>query len=318
MDTIEDFLAYLTSYWDSDWALAVTVIAVTLLWFVAVFFWLSRKSGEAVGNGTYGSWQRIWRRFAFWGGDICLLEHFPWITWDKHGYDITPEALMTGLEQIQPGYVGLATKKHYIVSNLAIPGLFKHAFVFTQGPVKHDHGIDTGPVRIVEAISEGVKEWHPMNARADFMVFLRPRVLEEHCHKAVSVARRMVGCDYDAKFNFNMEEELKHFKDTNILPAEKIQTAEKELKTHAENLKSSFDMAFSCTEVVAAAWWHCRNELHIFRRESRHRSVIVADQFMNTSFEVVWTNVTPEVAAARGLGEEGVEMLKTYWERKCK
>lgn len=282
-----------------------------------LLFWLSRK-GNGVSQGTYGRGQRLWRRLAFWGGDVCYMRHFPWITWDKHGYDVSPEELLEGLKVVKAGYIGLATKKGYFISNMAIPGLFKHAFIFVNSPYECTHGIDVGAMRIVEAVSEGVQEWHPLNARADYMVFLRPRVGDEQRLKAASVAKKMVGCDYDAGFNFDIEEELKHFKDTNILPKDKLVGEEQELKTHVENLKSSYDMAFSCTEVVAAAWWHCRNELHVFREKSRGRSVIVADQFMNMSFEVVWTNVTPEVADRCGLHEEGLEMIQTYWNKKKK
>jgi len=149
------------------------------------------------------------------------------------------------------------------------------------------------------------------------MIYLRPRnVSEADIERFERIIHKLVGAKYDVNFSFNMEEELKWLKATNI-DVKKAEEDESELKRAVQNHRGEFDMAFSCTETVATAWWHKRHALRLYRKKSRGRMVIVADQFVNHGWEIVWTNVKPEEAKKWGLHEEGVSMLKDYWGTQC-
>lgn len=297
-------------------------VAVLLLVF---FFWITRHGGEADGHGVYGRLQRGWRRIAFWAGDVCVLGSFPWITWDKHGHRVSDEEWMDAIALMKAGDVILTTHEGYFFSNTAIPGCFKHAGFISQGPhlSAGDHVKDIRAARLIEAVSEGVKEWSPMRARADRMIVLRPfassepantpTITAEDVKRAVATVRKIVGCNYDAGFQFNIEEELAELKRISKIDADRAARDEREIKTAATNVCAEFDMAFSCTETVATAWWHRRHDLRISRRKARGRNIIVADQFVNRGFAIVWTNVKSEEAEALDMEDEGVEMLKEYW-----
>jgi hypothetical protein len=203
---------------------------------------------------------------------------------------VTYEEITESLHLLKPGDIGLH-REWGAFSNLAIPGFMKHAWIHT------DCSPDLAKHRIVEATQEGVLPKHaiiPM--RSDYTAIVRPQnVSEIDCGLAVRKAMKIVGCKYDADFNFNIEEEIEHLKD------------------HVRNLKK-FDKAFSCTEVVSFSWWHCREQLRIYRSLHRGKQVILADDFLKRSFEIVWLSdsVTVDSARREGLHEEGLMMVQEY------
>jgi len=291
--------------------------------------YIGRHDGSADSGGLKHLLYRIWRRLAFWAGDVRFWWEWyfgfiplPRFSWAHHEYAITYETLLDACKRLQPGDIMLATKKGYIFSNSAIPGCFKHAGIIVQGPDSArvqpvdppDRPFSTpdlARVQLVEAISEGVVRRHPLWARGDLMIFLRPKhAQDKDREKAVEIAHAIVGCKYDASFKFNMEEELKLLAEQEESPL--VENVE-ELHRSMRNLRSEYDMSFSCTEVVATAWWHMRKRLGIARKKVRGRLCITADQFLNRDFKVVWTNVTVGQAEKAGLGEEGVRELKAYW-----
>jgi hypothetical protein len=304
------------------WVVPVLAGLVLTVW----FFYLTRHGGEADGKGVYNRLQRGWRRLAFWAGDICVLRHFPWITWDKHGCRVSEEEWMDAMAELRSGDIVLTTHERYPLSNLAIPGCFKHAGLIVEGPMLAGGLPDIRSARVVEAVSEGVQDWSPMRMRADRMIVLRPKdMTEDDVRRAKTRAVRIVGCNYDASFKFNMEQELAWlgcapdavFKARELAREGVTTDAIKEFAIAVHNIEAAhFDMAFSCTEVVALAWWHKREELRLFRRRSRGRNVIVADQLVNNGSVVVWTNVASAEGERFGLHEEGVELLKHYWATK--
>jgi len=305
------------------WGAGVAVLV--LLWFL----WISRGTSDADPNTLSYRFHRAWRRLAFWLGDVKFYWQvylgflpLPTCSWTHHDYSVEIETLLNVCKRLQPGDVMLATKKGYWFSNVAIPGCFKHAGIVVHGPAKgecHAASIvpiyDPSTVRLVEAISEGVVERHPLHARADRMIFLRPKHMEEYeCERAAKTAHKLVGCKYDALFDFNVQEELNHLRENG--ETRELSAEADELNRLEQNHKAEFDMAFSCTETVAAAWWFRRRQLGIARKKSRGRLVITADQFVNRDFKVIWTNVPAEFAELWGLHEEGVRELKAYWEKR--
>jgi hypothetical protein len=297
-------------------------IACIVLLVICWFLWISRGGKDADDVEAKGLRERLsyrfhraWRRLAFWAGNVHFMWQWyffiplPHITWAHHGYKVDIDELLKVCKYLFPGDVVLATKHGYLFSNSAIPGCFKHAAIITRG------GPDAAYVRLVEAVSEGVLAHHPLNARADLMIIVRPQAMtkEEQSYAAL-IAEKIVGCRYDASFNFNIDDEL-----ARIGAGDKsafTEVDQRELVRAHMNFQAEFDIAFSCTEVVATAWWHRRRQLGISRKKVRGRLVITADQFVNRDFDIVWTNVTPEEAEARGLHEEGVREIKRYWEVK--
>lgn len=306
------------------WAIAAGIGLVVLF---ALFLWMTRPSRDVDGDRVFSRLQRGWRRLAFLGGDLCWMSHFPWITWDKHGCDVSHEDWLDALKISAAGDVLLVTHKGFFVSNTAIPGLFKHAAFFSVSPrcweQKDEKGhrfCDVSVCRIIEAISEGVIEHHPAHARGDFMIVMRPKgTTKDEVKMSVAMARKIVGCAYDTGFKFNIEEELQHLNKRRTSVIDKLSEIEKvdkdiaELKIVSTNVISDYDMAFSCTETVAAAWWNKRHELRLYREFKRGRNIIIADQFVNRGFEIVWTNVSAAEARRRRLHEEGVGMIEDYW-----
>lgn len=304
---------------DVDTQTMVVGMTVFTLLLVFIFFYLARPDRSADDPSWAHMSHRIWRRIAFWAGDVRVdwqwyfFIPFPLISWTHHEYAVTYEELLSVCQLLQPGDIALITKNGYVFSNLAIPGCFKHAGVITSGPMRImcDSRGDPTFVRLVEAVSEGVVRRHLLWARGDLMIFLRPKaVSHSDCEEAVRIANMIVGCRYDASFDFNIETELKHMG----VNMRAIHDEERyNLERSKANFQSEFDVAFSCTEVVATAWWHKRKQLCIVRQRVRGKLCIVADQFINRSFQVVWTNVTVEQARKAGLGEEGLRELEIYW-----
>lgn len=242
----------------------------------------------------------LYRKTVFFIGDIRKIDCFPWITWDVHQHAVGMEEVIEALHLIKYGDIGVHRDAGYL-SNIAIPGFFKHAWIHTED------GVDS-PM-IVEAVSEGVihrSAAYPLYS--DYAMILRPKGIGYKARRgACKKAKSIVGTRYDHDFNFDIEEELKHYNGDNG------SVAANELGQGAKYMKK-FDHGFSCTEVVSYAWWHCREQLRIFREKSRGKRVILADSFVNRGWEIVWASksVTVEAAIKWGLHEEGVDMIREF------
>jgi len=250
-------------------------------------------------TGIQTSLHLLWRRLVFWVGDIRKLAHFPWITWDVHEHRVRHEEIMAALPQIRYGDIGLHRDAGYL-SNLAIPGFMKHAWIFTEdGPCP----------MIMEAISEGVvhrSAVYPMHS--DYTLILRPRGVSENERKGACLkAKRVGGASYDVDFKFNIEEELRHY------GGQDTQGAQQDLGA-AENNLQRFDMAFSCTELVSYCWWHKREQLGLYRSMHQGKYSIIADDFLNENWEIVWMSesVTEEAARTLKVPEKGLEMIRAW------
>lgn len=312
--------------------LNVALIGIGVFFATLWFLHVTRAGGEIDSRGVYSRLHRAWRRIAFWAGDVKRIHHFPFITWSHSDYDISYESWLEAIKHARPGDVGLATKNGYFLSNSAIPGVFKHALLFTKGATCIEIGnrllCDVSDARIVEAISEGVVQHHPLHARGDAIIILRPKGAKEwDIEQALERAERIIGCDYDANFDFDVEVELEELarakRVAKVLPSadsisRRLDEAAKDLQVTALNVKAEYDAAFSCTEVVALCWWHWREQLRIYRKPLRGRMAICADQFVNHGFEVVWTNVSVDHAIKGGMHEEGVELIREYWNLRLK
>lgn len=308
------------------------IYSIIIIIFLAWFLWISRGTNDADPNTLSYRLHRAWRRLAFWAGDVRLdwqwyfgIIPLPLISWVHHEPFVSIGELLEVCKKLKKGDVMLATKFGYVFSNMAIPGCFKHAGIIVEesntgevitglddrGRPTLDLVYDPSNVALVEAVSEGVCFRHPLYARGDRMIFLRPKHMDddERDH-AADLAKRFVGCKYDASFKFNIAEELNHFKATDN---EEFSERALELQRIMKNSTSEFDIAFSCTEVVAAAWWFRCKQLGIFRKMIRGRLCIVADQFVNRDFSIIWTNVATNEAEKAGLSEEGVREIENYW-----
>jgi hypothetical protein len=178
------------------------------------------------------------------------------------------------------------------LSNFGIPGAFKHAWIWT------------GDNRIVEACQEGVMhrdEFHPIVC--DYSILLRPKGMSEDDVKiAVQRAKSIVGCEYDANFNFD------------LLEADKVIGQQ-----YTRNISAGeYHPAFSCTETVAFSWLHKRKELGVFRTTYAGREAIIADDYLRMNCEIVWVSpsVTMEWATMEGLHEEGRFKLQEYLDKR--
>jgi hypothetical protein len=238
----------------------------------------------------------IWRELVFFLGDIRRLRAFPWFTWAQDGYQITFEEILPALPLVKYGDIGLHRSGGFL-SNLFIKGFMKHAWIHVQD------GIETP--EIVEAVSEGVmlrNAIHPIHS--DFTVILTPHesaeVTDEQRKGACLKAKKLKGVPYDSHFKFNIEEELK------FLLGMKIDEARQDLELGKEQIRA-YHIAFSCTEVVAYAWWHRRESLGITRQKSWGKSVILADSFLNDRWRIKWASasVTPESARRLGFIQRG-------------
>jgi len=242
----------------------------------------------------------MYRNAVFFVGDIRRIHSFPWVTWDVHQHKVDMEEIIKALPLIKYGDVGVHRDDGYL-SNVAIPGFMKHAWIHVQDGVKQP--------MIVEAISEGVvhrSAVYPMYS--DYTIILRPKNVDYKARRgACKKAKSIVGTRYDHDFKFDIENELKHYK------GDETEAAVSDLGEAAAYMKK-FDHGFSCTEGVAYAWWHCREQLRIYREKSRGKNIILADSFMNGGFEIVWMSksVTVEAAEKMGLHEEGVEMIRKF------
>jgi hypothetical protein len=242
----------------------------------------------------------IYRKAVFFAGDIRRIHHFPWVTWDVHQHEVRMEEILEALPLIKYGDIGVHRDAGYL-SNIAIPGFMKHAWIHTDDGTKKP--------MIVEAISEGVvhrSAVYPMYS--DYTIILRPKGVDYKARRgACKKAKSIVGTRYDHDFKFDVEAELKHYK------GDDTEQATQELGSALKYMQK-FDHGFSCTEAVSYAWWHRREQLRIYREKSRGKEVILADSFINGGLDIVWASksVTVDVAVKMGLHEEGVEMIRKF------
>lgn len=234
----------------------------------------------------------FWRKLVYFVGDIRRLNCFPWVTWDVHQHDISFEEALEALKYTDAGYVGLHRDKGFL-SNLTIPGMFKHAFFFLDKEM------------VVEAISEGVVKRHALYpVVSDYVIILKPKdVTSEETQRAVNKANSIVGCQYDVDFQFDIENEVRLF--------------EQEDKDSIKENLVKWDGGFSCTETCQFCWYHLKDKLRLYRSKHMGKMAIIADDFINNGFEIVWlsSNVTVDAAIKMKLSEQGIEMIKEYWEK---
>jgi hypothetical protein len=233
-------------------------------------------------------------------GSIKRLQSFPYVTWGPHN-DVCGVNLAdarTASKLCRPGDVGLH-KDMGFMSNLAIPGAFKHAWIVVEDD------------KCVEAVSEGVLKrdlLYPLIT--DYAVILRPIGLTKtQVGEAISRANAIVGSQYDANFRFDFEET-----ETGA-PIERGVDACR----YCSNIHSGgYHGAFSCTETVGFSYFPFRDKLNLFRTLHAGREAIVADDFLRMNFQVVWLSpsVTPEWAEGTGLHEAGRVKIKTFLESK--
>lgn len=240
----------------------------------------------------------IWRSIVFFGGDIHRIHSFPYFSWDQSGPPMDYAEALEALKFIKPGDIGLHREWGYL-SNIAIPGFTKHAWIHVN------------PNDIVEAVSEGVlrrNALHPIIST--YVIILRPKnVTAAEIQRAIDKANKIVGCQYDTDFQFDIESELALFNE----PQDRA-IGKDDLAKGLKNLQK-WDGGFSCTETVSFAFWHKRNQLGITRARARGKDVILGDSFINPNFEIVWMSksITPKVANKLGLHQVGVEMINRYF-----
>jgi len=246
----------------------------------------------------------LWRNLVFFVGDIRRLHAFPWVTWSVHEHKVDYDEVLEVLPLIQYGDVGIHRDAGYL-SNIAIPGFMKHGWIHVKD------GLEIPA--IVEAISEGVIQRNAMYPIfSDFTIILSPKNVSDLERKgACKKAKFMLGQKYDVNFEFDIENNIKYYK------GENVEKAEEHLRLGEENLKS-FDGAFSCTELVSYSWWHKRDDLRLFRKKSRGKSVILADDFLNDGWEIKWMSQSVSIESAKkmGLHEEGLLMIEEYIKNK--
>jgi hypothetical protein len=297
---------------------------VTALLIIVWFFYITRNGRDVDSHNIYSRLQRAWRRIIFWAGDVWLSSNFSYLHYGEKEYLTTYEEYLNALNLMCDGDIVLTTHKGYVFSNSAIPGLFKHALIVVKGPVPSPMGgfHDITNMRIVEAESEGVLERHPLHVRADYMIILRPKnVTDDDILQAVKTARKIVGSDYDADFKFDIEEELKHLNERKARAIDqnemtRFQEDIDELKIHTKNLAAEYDHAFSCTETVAASWWHKRRQLGIYRQRRRGRMIIISDQFINKNFEIIWVSASVSPDKIQKLDNKDARSMLTEYKSK--
>jgi hypothetical protein len=260
-------------------------------------------------------WYKVKAKIIFWAGDVRLLNSFPWITWASINHNITLRQARDASSICRPGDIGLHRDSGFL-SNLCIPGCFKHAWICVE-----DH-------YCVEAMSEGViKRDEMVPLVSDYAMILRPRdVSEAEIQEAVMRANMLVGSDYDANFNFDFETE-----NANLFPqntrslfgwatANIVHRATRDFQgPAATNLTTGKPhMAFSCTEVAGFSWYHKAQELNIVRNIYAGRPAIIADDFLKMNFDIVYANpdLTLEWAKANGMHKEGLRKIAEYLSAK--
>jgi hypothetical protein len=234
----------------------------------------------------------IRKKLIFFAGDIHKDSNLTGFSWDTHKRLINYNEAMSSIYYTGEGYIGLH-RNIGDLSNVAIPGMFKHAWIYT------------GDNYIVESVSEGVLERNFLHAvMSDYVIILKPLVSVEARLEAVARSQRLADLKmpYDDKFEFDLEVEEILFADKDIALA---------------NMKK-YGLGTSCSETIALGYVGHRRELALYRVKLGNRLVILPDNFVTTHFEIVWASkfTTPEIVKKCGLHEEGVEMLREFWKDK--
>jgi hypothetical protein len=246
--------------------------------------------------------RKLWTDLVFFCGHLHLTDKFPgFAIGEREKFIAFDEITRECIPNIQFGDIGLHRDWGYL-DNLVIPGFMKHAWIHTED--------GTADPRIVEAVSAGVlhrSSFVPIYS--DYAMVLRPKgVTEEQRKGACLKAKQIIGDRYDVNFKFDIEKEIEFYSGK-----EKDQ-ALNDLNLAAEQLKN-YHPAFSCTEVVGYCWWHMRELLRIYRIEHLGKKILIADEYINRSWEIIWASKSCTVKAAQemGLHEEGVSMIEDYW-----
>lgn len=294
----------------------------TWIWIIPIAFitwviYLTRDGGDCK-RGVRNRLNRGWRRLVFGLGDIYRTPHAPFVSFGHAEPQLAHEETDEALPLLRAGDVGLH-REDGAFSNLAIPGYMKHAWIHMNGPIPGTAldpqfkkiCYDTRDMRIVEAVSEGVIKRHPRwPFDSKYIIVLRPRqVTKNDIQSAVEKAEKIVGVQYDADFQFDIEDELKRFGVQERAIEDQLEATKNLQQLHAE-----WDGGFSCTETVSFAWWHKRKELGLFRTHARGKEVILADSLINRGWDIVWMSSTVNIKDAKnnGLGEEGILMMEEY------
>lgn len=232
-------------------------------------------------------WYKVKAWLVFNLGHIRRLGFFPFFT--SYGYDVhkmTFKDARIGTYVARPGDIGIHRDEGFF-SNLAIPGGFKHAWVFIDN---YD---------CVEAVAEGVLRRDSLTPTySDYVVILRPiGTTKPEVDSAVNKAKNLVGCEYDANFKFDFEQ------------------MDAEYEKYTKNITAGgFHAAFSCTETAAFSWYHCKDKLGIFRSMHAGREAVIADDFLRFNFGIVWMSptVTLEWAQKSGMHSDAVARIKGF------
>jgi hypothetical protein len=234
----------------------------------------------------------------FWLGDIRRVGSFPWVTWALNHHEMELRDVREASAVCRPGDIGLH-KDNGFLSNLAIPGAFKHAWICVD-----DH-------MCVEAVSEGVLKRDDMTPLvSDFAVILRPKgVTEKEIQEAVVRANSIVGHPYDANFDFDFKET-----DEALFGTRAINDAMNNRSLIRNLTSGKFHAAFSCTEVASFCWYRAKEKLGIYKTQHSGREAIIADDFLRMNFDVVYASpsITEEWAIKYGLHEEGRCKISDY------
>lgn len=227
---------------------------------------------KKLGNALYS-------KLVFFFGDVRTLDGFPWITYAVRKHEIDFDELVEAQDLIQPGDIGLHRDNGYL-SNIAIPGCFKHAWVH----------IENGD--IVEAISDGVvrrNAFYPLYS--DLAIVLRPK--DRDPLETVERAKELIGENYDVDFRFDLDKADAFYDGKDV---------------------GKYDPAFSCTEVAAYSLRRSGDKTGFGYSERFGKTVILADSFINDSHDIVWMSksVTLERVMGLGLPPAGVKIISEY------
>jgi hypothetical protein len=267
--------------------LNVVLVVLLLAFLTSIYFIYKALMSPEL---AYHSWQyKLKAKLFFWIGDIRKIDAPPYFTWAKEHHLIDFKDARKASFFSRAGDIGLHRDKG-VLSNCGIPGAFKHAWICLDG---ND---------CIEAVSEGVlrrDELYPL--KSDYAIILRPLGTNKaDADQAIARANGIVGCQYDANFNFDLERSP--------------ESAECIKNLNAGN----FHKAFSCTEVAAYSWYHCKQKLGIFRTKYAGREAIAADDFLKMNFGIIWMSpsVTLEWAEEHDLHEEGRHKIKDFLDGK--
>jgi hypothetical protein len=140
-------------------------------------------------------------------GAVRTMKSFPYVT--------TADYLVEGIDKaldacwnVEPGDIGLSRNVGHL-SNLFIPGVFKHAFIFST-----DFDSDFKVPCIVEARRDGVKQRVAISPTlADYACILTPSIAVDPADRmrAAKKAMSLIGCAYDRAFEFDLEREIEFY-----------------------------------------------------------------------------------------------------------